>query len=265
MQLRSESARPGRGPKVRYSAQAVGRADSPGRSPTSTTHDGRAERLADLVAQRHPGLLGEHDRGDRPALQPLQQRRDRAGGVLVHRAAATARRRAPTPGRSSPPRAARCPRPAGAPGRGAAGRWPGPAPGCAPRARRARRRRRPARSATRSASSGGVHGVPGGGVRGAELELAGRRQAVAGPPERRPGPGCARAREQRHQAVDSLIRQAASRRLIAAAASDGQLADPAVVAQQAHPASHASNSGAGRRPSTCAQVRARRGTKRSGS
>ena len=64
-------------------AQAVGRAEA---RPLADQHDdaGRAQRRTDLVTDRHPALVHQHDGRQRPVRQVRPQRDDQRHGVAVH-------------------------------------------------------------------------------------------------------------------------------------------------------------------------------------
>ena len=84
MQLRSASVRPGPRLPCNVGAQRVRRAQS---RPLANQHHRnlRAQRRADLIADRHAALLDHANRREPPAIEPRQQLREQRQRMPLHR------------------------------------------------------------------------------------------------------------------------------------------------------------------------------------
>ena len=216
-------------------------------------HGARAEPVPDVVAQRHPRLRGQDHRGDLPAVEPLEQRPHRGGGVAVDR-----ERRQPVGHHHG--QVGADVRQLGALGQAAAQvralQVGGPV-----RGRRADLEHLEPGEALPDEGrvEGGVDGVLGRGVRGPELQLARGGQRVAGPAEGDPGPGrlpqhLPRVGRRGGRRLQGAHAPAEASRARAPGASAGRLSTWPASSMSPVRTSHASNSGAGRRPSTCRAV-----------
>ncbi len=209
MQLRSASRRPTRGCAGEVDAEAVGGREA-GALPDQDGDEAGAQQLADLVAERDPGLRREHDGRDR-ASRRAARAAARSVGAAWSCTAVADRPSAITKATSGRAVGRRQQRPAVARraagrGRDAAGRWPGPGRRCAPLIVGQVAAAAPATSST---STGACTASRARGVRGLELAAAARSAGRRRAAERRSGPRCAR----RSAAQGSTRRSCAHRRL----------------------------------------------------